>query len=662
MAIITSLAMTAVAITSFSTANNYYQMADAFDPLCIAAAGSSYEDALPSYFESGRVTEKTMVTVLTHGMGGFAIDWIRGYEGDEKQWAEDGKLYYVDEFTLPYQLCHSSERYGDMGFPLTCAEGNYFVFNESSLWKMVPAGQENLFELKRIDAIADEDINKHIVLLYDGSMGFGNIPVTNEELLGSFKESLDVTLVNIAKKQHDYLPSINLIGHSRGGIINLLYAIKYPKIVNNLISMGTSYIGSDFADCYVKLLNMLGSKKAAAYSDMLNPEHINDYSSDFNKVSNEINSLAIGFNQTQACLFRTLLHGLFEGMCESGAVDWLESMPEAAAVELVVALQYLLPIDIDCASACAKALFGVIDAVKGFLSSMTELHLFSLLHGLAGFLEGFLFDTEFLAWLTNLHAGNVFLEAYASFADALARLLNKYVSRADYGMLDSDMCVERSSQLGLDPESGESVFDFTSRKTITMGQDLFEESLSADRYCEPWNGPAWVVHGYEPKNGEAISSIISFLNTHGGFHEHSFIQASNGYGHKQMCMCGIDTGYSSHTLQTSPLNEDCHRRHCSGCSHFFDERHALTYISDETKHLKSCTQCGFTKCESHSFDRFKTSLSDFMRHTYCCECGKEGRSERRSFSRLTGKCFCGFSLAMDDKTPPPIGPIANTYN
>lgn len=657
MAIITSLAMTAVAITSFSTANNYYQMAGAFDPLCIAAAGSSYEDALPSYFESGRVTEKSMVTVLTHGMGGFAIDWIRGCEGDEKQWAEDGKLYYVDEFTLPYQLCRSSGRYGDMGFPLTCAEGNYFVFNESSLWKMVPAGQENLFELKRIDAIADEDINKHIVLLYDGSMGFGDVPVKNDDLFSNFKESLDVILVNIAKKQHDYLPSINLIGHSRGGIINLLYAIKYPKIVNNLISMGTPYMGSDFADCYVKLLNMLGSKKAAAYSDMLNPEHINEYSSEFNKVSNEINSLAIGFNQTEACLFRTLLHGLFEGIA-----DCQESMTGAVATGLVLLLHDLLPIDLDGASACAKVIIGIIEAVKAFLYSVTELSMPLLLHGLAGFLEGLLFGTEFMAWLTNLHAGNAFLEAYASFADALVRLLNKYVFGADYGILDSDMCVERSSQLGLDPESAESVFHFTSRETITMGQDLFDESLSADRYCEPWNGPAWVVHGYEPKNGEAISSIISFLNSHGGFHEHCFIQASNGYGHKQMCMCGIDTGYSSHVLQTSQLNEDCHRRHCSGCSHFFDERHALTYASDETKHLKSCAQCGFTKYENHSFDRFKTSLSDFMRHTYCCECGKEGRSERHSFSRLTGRCFCGFSLAMDNTTPPPIGPIANTYN
>ena len=41
------------------------------------------------------------------------------------------------------------------------------------------------------------------------------------------------------------LPKINLIGHSRGGLTNLQYALDHPDLVAGLYSMGTPYFGTD---------------------------------------------------------------------------------------------------------------------------------------------------------------------------------------------------------------------------------------------------------------------------------------------------------------------------------------------------------------------------------------------------------------------------------
>ena len=49
------------------------------------------------------------------------------------------------------------------------------------------------------------------------------------------------------KNDHGFtltIPRINMIGHSRGGIINMQYAIEHPDIVDSLYSIGTPYNGS----------------------------------------------------------------------------------------------------------------------------------------------------------------------------------------------------------------------------------------------------------------------------------------------------------------------------------------------------------------------------------------------------------------------------------
>ena len=46
-------------------------------------------------------------------------------------------------------------------------------------------------------------------------------------------------------------PKINLVGHSRGGILNMMYALNHPDIVDTLVSIGTPYLGTSLANIKV---------------------------------------------------------------------------------------------------------------------------------------------------------------------------------------------------------------------------------------------------------------------------------------------------------------------------------------------------------------------------------------------------------------------------
>ena len=63
---------------------------------------------------------------------------------------------------------------------------------------------------------------------------------------GELEDVLEVGAIYNYRSKHrsESLPSINLVGHSMGGLINMQYAIKHPKNVATLVSLGTPYNGS----------------------------------------------------------------------------------------------------------------------------------------------------------------------------------------------------------------------------------------------------------------------------------------------------------------------------------------------------------------------------------------------------------------------------------
>ena len=44
------------------------------------------------------------------------------------------------------------------------------------------------------------------------------------------------------------LPKLNLIGHSRGGLTNMQYALDHPQMIDSMYSFDTPYIGTTIAE------------------------------------------------------------------------------------------------------------------------------------------------------------------------------------------------------------------------------------------------------------------------------------------------------------------------------------------------------------------------------------------------------------------------------
>ena len=84
-----------------------------------------------------------------------------------------------------------------------------------------------------------DDISKHILIVFDSS----DSQMNNNQAYSEF-EIMMHTISLQYKMFSGKLPKFNLIGHSRGGIINLMYATEHIYNVNNLISIGTPYNGS----------------------------------------------------------------------------------------------------------------------------------------------------------------------------------------------------------------------------------------------------------------------------------------------------------------------------------------------------------------------------------------------------------------------------------
>ena len=189
------------------------------------------------------VMEEPQITVLTPGLGGTAAHWSNAYPDVHKnEKGEDVTYFAYSEDSIIHQLYMK-------------AGGDAYVY-----WaKMYNAENFNLYDIIKVDdetykedyekyednlteVVQIEDVSKPIIIVFESSNPVGgNDEVYYELNYMLSKVVYDVSLHNPGKA----LPKVNLIGHSRGGITNLQYALDHPDLVDKLISLGTPYLGSE---------------------------------------------------------------------------------------------------------------------------------------------------------------------------------------------------------------------------------------------------------------------------------------------------------------------------------------------------------------------------------------------------------------------------------
>lgn len=168
------------------------------------------------------------ITVLTHGLG-----------SQYYYWSNDASINDGESFAF-----NSNSIINEM-FNKLNGEMNLYIANVSTgensegldLTKYSYEQYINNSDGSTTEII--DDISKHIVVVFNS-----NAPNSgNYEIYDEFHYVLD-TISSQYKSLAGVLPRFNLVGHSRGGITNIMYATEHPYNVDSIFSMGTPYSGS----------------------------------------------------------------------------------------------------------------------------------------------------------------------------------------------------------------------------------------------------------------------------------------------------------------------------------------------------------------------------------------------------------------------------------
>ena len=209
------------ALASFNESTNVVR--------CFADAASEedmHESTCAKDFEN--VTERPVITVLTHGLGGDAADWSNNYDSSTP--AEVGLEFKEDADSLISKIKELNP-----GTNLYRINTDGLIYSEYSKTSI----SEN-----------DIDFSSHTIIVPEYSSW-----KTFPECYNAFDKSIDKISYLYKQKHSGVLPKLNLIGHSMGGIVNMRYAINHPKNVDTLFSLGTPYNGSALDTDFVYNIN-----------------------------------------------------------------------------------------------------------------------------------------------------------------------------------------------------------------------------------------------------------------------------------------------------------------------------------------------------------------------------------------------------------------------
>ena len=585
-----------------------------------------YSQFIEECINNKKIMSSSNVTVLTKGMGAKADDWLIK-RGDN--------LYEINDIQLPYQLCKAN-RIDENGEIIKNENINIYKFyldNVIHVEKLVE--NNNYYSFINLNSNESINLDSQIVLLYDGDMGYGNVAKTNQEIYENFKEALNCLLTDIANNQYGYISKVNLIGHSRGGLINMLYSIDYPEIVNNLISLGTPYMGSDWAKAYVSLMKIInGPENVQGYDDMLDENHINDYSIFFNTQANNVNSLAIGFYQTNTYFANTVLQYFTNN---SNSIDEIAQLLSDSTNGLVDKQKFL-----DSLNFLFGALANLVDYVLNKLGVGIVLDVATLISD-----------------VTKIIANNEYITAFSDFLHSLGNALKKdvliNVNHPTIDSINTDSAVNLDSQLGYERNTTKEKFNFKSRKSILLGDENNRYYYDEDHCSEPDN--VWIGHNFETKNPTAIKYILEYLNENKGFHEHSLSWKEDKSTHTKVCSCGMQLPIeNNNNMQATSIDKTTHRLNCNniGCDYYYIEIHKFTFHNNITNHTSRCSICGYSFSAEHVYNVYMAK--SLTHHVAKCLCGAEGSTSLHNKSFLENACSqCKMPMGGGGVIIPPGG-------
>lgn len=520
--------------------------------------------------QKDEIQDFTNITVLTHGLGSSYEDWLPiVYDYDSGCAVEE---YLCTDYSLPFVLSGLSSHVGTFTENINTSiymfePVNQYFYNYISDPKDTHIKQlrciNGVFSFYDVTDININDINeKNIVLIYNGTPE--EYYYTVDQCVSRFEACLSNVLCRIYNAQFATLGRVNLVGHSKGGLVNLLFSTRHPKLVNNLISLGTPYEGSSWASVlhaieemeYVANPTEKNWQDVEVYNDLLDPAHPFAYSSLFNSICNDINSFALGFNMTPSALIYSIISAgkpnteSPEDFNIPMSINSIMQFP--AFLKTYIEKQYGNGPVLDF---CNSLLYEFLNAAIQYtgqeietLSGAVINTLIDLAFPLLVMLEDDFSKakslSDFSKMIADFFGGNETINNINLVITSLLRFVNSLLNvfrdasvifTGNIGIINSDICVNTSSQLGAN------YFNFDEVDVVTISP-LGTNSIYDFYHCARPSLTA-VPHNFEVKNPISISKIHNFIISNDGLCPFS-IQNANMFKMIKMAVFVNDEDWS----------------------------------------------------------------------------------------------------------------------
>ena len=211
----------------YSQTNTYNYLYDTTVP-----DGTSIEDGIDVSFnnearydmskQNGNVVSNNMaqITVFTHGWNGNESSF--GY-GENSLITKLARLQNANIYIFGFE------------------EKPDYVNTHKLFLKKV---NSDIYDASNSSLVDDVDPSKPIILVFDGY----KTGLRNDFIYTQFNYALSRVVYSVKNANGGVLPKINLIGHSRGGLTNMQYALDHPQMIQSMYSFGTPYLGTSLAE------------------------------------------------------------------------------------------------------------------------------------------------------------------------------------------------------------------------------------------------------------------------------------------------------------------------------------------------------------------------------------------------------------------------------
>lgn len=415
--------------------------------------------------ESQYANQTAKITVLTHGYG-----------GDPYQLSNDGaEEFAYNEHSIISALAEKTVSNGGVNV-YYAREGEILHKLSADNYVFYTGTKYSPTYVKEVDMI--DDVSKHIVLIYDASNPQGG----HKEVYNEFHTLLD-TISSQYKSLTGLLPIYNLIGHSRGGITNLMFATEHPYNVDKVMSVGTPYRGSRLGMIdgileFSEMLENANDPKPQGMLDILS-ESTPQYETPLSNPTTAV-ELRNAWNSVYA-------QGVRANVISIGTMMDVSAIP--AILEDDTVLGYV-DSDLDIISILQKVI-EVADEVPGLVEFTLD-----FVDGLASFLQFF--------GMNDLGDYGIEADGWSDVDISTCRKILELVKNVNGNLvIADDLFIDTDSQLGQSFADGVSYTGFSRMVKVLTAEDVVGSK------SEPYAPP--IGHNIEAMNPDIVSFISNSL-------------------------------------------------------------------------------------------------------------------------------------------------------